>query len=370
VKKLLLLLLLVLIAGPPVAWKLQDDRKLAVTIVDASVRDEERSEHAGLVWLTEQMRVRKTSGSPLHLNDYYGFHPHADSEVTRLDTPVLDKTEFLYLADARGVWRSGLEAFEMMRSSDRDELLHSGFTDAEIRAIDEYARDGRLVLGEGLLFYATHGGDNGRKKLEEVFGVTWTGWVGGWFKNLNNVNELPFWVRGLYERRTQRIWPFAGPGVIFIHPERGEFVVLTPGVELRSPRPELVVNRRAQALEDGVESNIPLWGWFEVVETESPEQVFASIRLELTGAGEKALDDAGIPHSFPAVVGQWIERDTWYLAADLGHVPTWLGPAQVRWMPEIRAILAPYLESQVPGEHAFWRFYIPLLRNIIDSRAY
>jgi hypothetical protein len=370
VKKLLLLILLIVIAGPPIAWKLQGDRRLAVTIVDASVRTAKRSEHAGLVWLLEQTRIRKTGGRPYGLEDYFVYHPGAAEDVRRLDDEVLDKTELLYLADAQGVWRSGLEAFEMMRSSERDELIHSGFSASEIAAITRYIADGGRAVGEGLLFYARHGGENGRRRLEEAFGVKWTGWIGGWFKNLNNVNELPFWVRGLYERTAQRMWPYSGPGVLFIHPESGRFVVLTPGIELRSPRPELVINRRARALQEGVTGNVPLWGWFEVVEADDPEQIFASVRLDLTGAGENALDEARIPRSFPAVVAQWIDQDTYYLAADLSRVPTWLGPAQVRWMPEIRGRLAPYVEGQVAGEQAFWKFYIPFLRNLFEGRAY
>jgi hypothetical protein len=370
VKKLLLLVLLVLIAGPPIAWKLQNDRRLAVTILDASVQDAQRTEHAGLIWLMEQIRIRKTDGRPYLLDDYYGYHPGADEEVRPLDPDILEKTELLYIADGRGVWRSSLESFELMRNRDRDELVHSGFSAAEVNAITRYIGDGGRTVGEGLLFYARHGGENSRRRLEEAFGVTWTGWIGGWFKNLNNVNELPFWVRGLYERTTQKIWPYSGPGVLFIHPESGRFVFLSPGIELRSPRPELVINRRARALQEGVEGNIPIWGWFEVVEANDPEQIFASVRLDLTGAGENALDEARIPHSFPAVVARWIDQNTYYLAVDLSHVPTWLGPAQVRWMPEIRGQLAPWVETQVPGEHEFWKFYIPFLRNLLEERAY
>jgi hypothetical protein len=157
--------------------------------------------------------------------------------------------------------------------------------------------------------------------------------------------------------------------VILANPSQGKFIVLTPGIELRTPRPEIVITQRRGALDEGVENGVPIWGLFEVVEAIDPTTVHALIRLEVTGAGERALSDAGLPFIFPAVVAQWIDRNTYYLAADLGHVPTWLGPARIKWIPEIRGQLAGMLENSFPGEHAFWRFYIPFMRNLIEEQA-
>lgn len=369
-KKFLLLLLLAVIAGPPIAWKLEKDRQLNVTILDASVRDGARDGHAGLVWLLDQLRIRKPGDGYYTLDDYYGFFPERQDQVRRLQRGDLEDTELLYLADSRGVWRSGLEAFEMMRDTSRDQQLHSGFNRSEIDAILRYVNNGGHTVAEAFLFYAQHKGENTRRRLEEAFGVKWTGWIGGWFKELNNINEVPFWVRGLYERSQQRAWSYRGPGVILVNPAEGKFVVLAPGIELRSPRPELVISQRRGALSEGVQSRIPVWGWFEIVEARDPSQVQALIRLDVTGAGERALEEAGLSANFPAVVAQWIERSTYYLAVDLGRSSTWLGPAQIKWIPEMRAQIAPAVESQFPGEQAFWRFYVPFMRNVLEEYAY
>jgi len=369
VKKFLLLLVLAAIAGPPIAWKMQKDRKASVTIVDESVVDPAHSDHAGLVWLLDQDRVRRPSGTTYRVDDYYGYYPHREPDVRPLDPLALEETDLLYLADARGVWRSGLESFEMMRDFGRDQIVHSGFSDAEITAIEHYVHNGRLTVAEAFLFYAEHQGTNARRRLEDLFGVDWTGWIGGWFKELNDITEVPFWVRGMYERSQQQSWPFRGPGVLFIKPATGEFVVLSPGVELRSPRPEIIISQRRGALSEGVMSSLPLWGWFEVVEARDPATVHALIRLNLTGAGQKALEDIGLPFTFPGVVAQWVERETYYVAADFGNQITWLGPAQIKWIPDVRAQFSSAAEGQFPGEQAFWRFYMPFVRNLIEAVA-
>ncbi|MCK4772540.1 MAG: hypothetical protein KAT18_06425 [Candidatus Latescibacteria bacterium] len=370
-KKYLLFILLVLIVGPPVAWKLQKDRTGNITVMDASVTDEKRTHHAGLIWMTEHLKIRTTDLDAHDLNDYFGYFPASAERVRRLEAGALDDTDLLFITDARGVWRSGLERFGVMLDRDRDELLHSGFSRYEIDEVVDYINSGRTAVGEALLFYAEHeGGKRSSRRLAEAFGVEWTGWIGGWFKDLNNIRELPFWVRAMYERRSGQQWSYRGSGVIFLKPESGEFIVLTAGIELREPRPEIVISRRTDVLAEGVDTGVPLWGWFEVVEAGISGEVQAMIRLRLTGAGERVLEEKGLTPSFPAVVAQRIERKTYYLAADLSKVPTWLGPAKVKWMTGIRSQLSTLLEKAVAGERAFWCFYIPFVRNILNEAAY
>ena len=369
-KKFLLLILLALVIGPPIAWKLAKDRTVNLMILDASVRNDARTEHAGLIWLLDQLRIRKSNGEAYTVDDYFGFFPERQQQVLSFQRTDLEDTELLYIADSRGVWRSGLEAFEMMRDTARDQQLHSGFNAQEVESILRYVGRGGHTVAEAFLFYAAHKGEDARKRLEDAFGVRWTGWIGGWFKELNNIQEVPFWVRGLYERSQAQSWTYRGPGVILVNPGEGKFVVLTPNIELRNPRPELVVSQRRGALSEGIESRVPLWGWFEIVEARDPTQVHAAITLDVTGAGEKALSDHRLPTTFPAVVAQWIDRNTYYVAANLGYVPTWLGPAQIKWMTEIRGEISTTAEKQFPGEHAFWRFYVPFLRNVLNERAY
>ncbi len=363
-------MLIVLIAGPPVAWRLQKDRTATITIVDESVTDEKRSSHSGLVWMTDYMRIRTIDQNAYTLDDYFGYFPASDDNIRQFGAGALDNTDLLYLADAHGVWRSSLEKFGMMRDRDRDERLHSGLSLAELNEVLDYIESGRKAVGEALLLSAEHeGGRRSSRRLAEAFGVEWTGWIGGWFKNLNNIRELPYWVRAMHERKTGQQWSYRGPGVIFIKPETSDLIVLSPGIELREPRPEIVISRRADALAQGVYSGVPLWGWFEVVDVGVTGEVQAMIRLLLTGAGENALEEVGLPPSFPAVVVQRVERDTYYLAADLSRVPTWLGPSKARWIADIRGQIAPLLEKAVSGEQAFWRFYVPFVRNILNEVA-
>jgi len=370
-KKFLLLILLILVLAPPIAWKLADDRTVDMVIVDASVSDDKLKTHAGITWLTEQMRIRRRGGSPYRLNNYFGYFPGQTESVVRFEPEVLAGIDLLYLCDLRGVWQSSIEQFEVLRDTRRDALLHSGLNLREVDAVVEYVNSGRTVVAEAFLFYATHeGGDRSRRKLQEAFGVTWTGWIGGCFNDLSDVFKVSFWARAYYEREIGQAWNFTGPGIILIEPELRKVVVLKAGVELRETSPRLTLTRRDGALAEDVESGVPINGWFEIVEANRVEQIRAMIQLSLTGVGEGITRENRIPTAFPAIVSQWVDRNTYYLAADLGTIPTWLGPAQVRWMPEIRSSLSSIIEKEYPGEEAFWKFYIPFMRNVLNDLAY
>lgn len=349
---------------------MQVERTARFAIVDASVTSEMRKQHSGLIWVAEQERIRARGGDAHSVDEYFGYHPDSPEKVRRIQRDSFRDIDLVYMADLQGVWRSSLEKFELLRDRRTDELLHSGLSIREIDTIIEFIDSGKTIVGEAFLFYATYeGGVKSRNRLEEAFGVQWTGWIGGWFKDLNNILEVPFWVRAMYERATMENWSFQGEGVLLIKPAESKFVVLTPGVELRDPRPELVVTRRDRALGGGVRSGIPQWGWFEIVEAMNPEQIRALIRLTPTEIGERILEDNGLPPIFPAAVVQSGNLDVYYLAMDLSYVPTWLGPAHVKWMPELRGQLAPLLDPHFQGEVVFWQFYIPFVRNLLDTVA-
>jgi hypothetical protein len=370
-KKILLLLLLVLVLAPPIAWKLADDRTVDMVLVDASVIDEKAETHAGITWLTEQMRIRRRGERPYRLSTYYGYFPDRSESVVRFAPETLAEIDLLYLCDLHGVWRSDLEQFEILRNPRRDSRLHSGLSKSEVDAVVEFVESGRTVIAEAFFFHADHEeNDRSHRKLQETFAVEWTGWIGGSFHDLGNVLEVPFWARTYYEREIGENWEFDGPGIILMKPEDKKFLVLRPGLELREAAPKLSIIRRDDALTGNIESGVPLYGWFEIVEANRMEQVRAMIQLSLTGVGDGIMRENRIPTSIPAVVTQWINRSTYYLAADLGTIPNWLGPAQVKWMPEIRSGLAGIIEKHFPGEEAFWKFYIPFMRNVLDGLAY
>ncbi len=370
-KKILLLLFLAVILAPPVSWKLAKDKTVEMVIVDASVADDKVETHAGITWLTEQMRIRRREGYPYRLSTYFGHFPGQSEKIIRFRAETLTGIDLLYLCDLRGVWQSGTESFEILRNPHRDNLLHSGLSIEEVDAVVDYVKSGRTTVAEAFLFYASHeGGDVSRRKLQEAFGVKWTGWIGASFMDLSNMLDVPFWVRTFYERELSANWDFDGPGIILMEPQLKKFIVFKPGVELLEATPTLTITHRDKALGDDVESGVSLFSWFEIVEANRVDQIRAMIQLSLTDVGAAILRENRIPTSFPAVVAQWVDRTTWYVAADFGTAPSWLGPAQVGWMPEMRRGLSSALGKYYPGEEAFWKFYIPFMRNVLNELAY
>ena len=55
--------------------------------------------------------------------------------------------------------------------------------------------------------------------MEELFGVRWSRWIGRYFSELGNPEEVPQWMRDDYEREWNRPWLFTGPGWVLMQDE-------------------------------------------------------------------------------------------------------------------------------------------------------
>jgi hypothetical protein len=201
--------------------------------------------------------------------------------------------------------------------------------------------------------------------MERILGVRWTRWIGRFFAELSDEEEVPQWMRDNYEREWNRPWLFSGPGYVLLQDDT-HCEVLRVGPE--SERIGLTIERTRPVdpllakAHDGV--SYPYW--FDVVEPAADSEVLAWFQWHLTDEGSTRLLDRGLPQRFPAVVRRSHDSaPSFYFAGDFADNP----------MSDRRVPLAGYpglkrgIESikLAPSKDSFyWTFYFPMMTRLLD----
>lgn len=210
---LLILLLPFILHG---IWLLKPAVPLDLLLIDKTVSDQEKNEHASFTWLMNNIKVTKTVNKTLYtLDDYYGFFPQDSEKFTisdfeKLDTNELsnlsEKNQAIYITDSYGVYSN--EWYQHQQISERSNLIYGGLTDKELYVIEQMKKQQKLILAE-FNCIGSPTSKNIRKKFEELFRVHWTGWVGRYFDNLDPENtDIPRWLISNYKKQHQGKWPF------------------------------------------------------------------------------------------------------------------------------------------------------------------
>lgn len=348
---------------PYLAWYLIPAKPLALLIVDKTVPDDSDREHTGLMWALNHFRYTRTDGDQWHYDrDYAGFVPLPNGHYTIRPMPASARGyDLIYLADTYGVYIDDFERLNV--EGTHSPKIYGGVTDGEVASIVEGVNGGATLIGEFNTFASPTTGA-ARAGLEDLFGATWSGWIGRRFDDLTPGVEVPVWAVSDYARQYGQPWPFAGPGFLFVH-ESGRLVVLREGRETETDAATLVfAPGRADAYH--ARDRIPFHYWFDIVRPHPGTTVEASYHLALTDSGRVMLDRAGIPDRFPAILRRAGPRaPIYYFAGDFADnrfVPWWTryrgAAATAKWMPET---------LQSVSNLFYWRAYVPLLETILDQ---
>ncbi len=348
-------LLIVSFLAMPVAWLLKPSHDLRVQIVDKTVPLTNYREHARLMWLLSQGKVKPPSGRLLwnKTRDYIGYDP-VTAENTEIADKDLENKDLLYIADTYGIYsldyavaRNPVEHLEL------NPKIYGGLTASEIAVIERFVRAGGRLIAEFNSFASPTGGDV-RRRMEKLLHLRWTGWVGRWQADLADHREIAEGIRRRWEAQFQRTWDLVGPGLIFVH-DSGRVLVLREGLEVARDNPMYL--RFHEAV-------LPYHYWFDVVIAERPEDVKATYTIEATEAGKKLLSHFGIPEVFPAVMHD-DEFKYGYFSGDFADQetsldPPWLGGITTvrRWMASAGLIH--------DDMRLTWQVYVPSMEKMLE----
>lgn len=361
-------------------WYYLPSRELPVLVVDKTVPETDYREHIGLFWLLEQYRY--TSGGRFldGTRDYLGYHPPVRGREEKKETlgpGDLAGKGFLYLADAYGIYDYAQEYREyedrLPREHQPVSLLYGGLDAGEVEAISAFARQGQVTLvGEFNIFsYPTYLDPGASTRLQDLFGVKHTGWTGKYYSDLG---EAAFILKELYQVIYGTEYDFRGEGLLLVRDDfpawewYPDILVLTAR-DMVSPFPRVYAGEHVYT-EGVTERGVPYHYWLEILEPQPGAEVFASFHLELREEGQEKLAAKGLPGVFPAAVRYRPpgEGERVYFAGDFVDqvVPGWAS----RLAGSAGLLKAASYLPGMPGEFVFfWRWYSPVMQNILGEAA-
>jgi hypothetical protein len=355
-----------LLLSPWLAWLVQPVRPLAVLVVDKTVPVANDREHKGLMWVLNHFRfVDPAIGAPFRYDrDYAGFFPQPNHQYAIKPVPSASRPlDLVYFADTYGVFSA--DFFGGDARGTRSRLLYGGLQRGELDAATSALRPGGILIAEFNAFADPTAAPE-RAHMTEVLGVSWSGWSGRFYQDLDRKVEVPPWLVQNYEAQVRRPWEFTGPGFAFVHEDDRVFVLAqSRDVERSGLR---LVLADSVARRYGVSNRVPYFYWFDIVSPREGTLVEAEYEFQLRPPGRAALDSAGIPARFPAILHRRDPAfDRYYFAGDFADNDDVPRAFRLRGWDRLERLL-----SWTKGESAalfYWGVYVPMMRRLLDAAA-
>lgn len=356
---------------PFARYEFRSARHVQLCVLDKTVPFRNWFEHRSLYWLLLHLNVVKADGTNYVLErDYLGAYPppvpgDPPQRTRDLASPDVAAANLVYLADTYGVYRDDLKSKEKMQAAlERSPKIYGGLTEDEAKAAASAPDAGKTLVAE----FNTLGsptGSSARTTLENALGVHWTRWIGRYFARLEDVGEVPQWMRDDYVREWNKPWRFEGPGYVLMQDDE-HCEVLRVGSEADSIGLTIERERPIDPHLDGAADQVPYPYWFDVVTDTPGTRRLASFVWHLTAEGKERLRVRGLPKCFPAVTRRAAagEGVAWYFAGDFAD-----NPMDARPIPFVGYLgFRHWIEGLklAPSETAFyWRFYVPMMQAIL-----
>ena len=252
---LLLLFLFVLLctSGPYLLWFVQPYRDLPLLIVDKTVPNHTYREHDALIWSLNHYKIKAAHNDNIwnKKTDYTGFYPAPEPDFSvknpgkgiPLNATAVKGKQLVFVTDSYGIYSQDirdavnyekrlaaenlptqdLSDVAPLESPDYSEKIYGGMQASEVNVLENYAAKGGHLIGEFNLFASPTRG-NERERLEKLFGLSWSGWTGRFFLELENKEEVPAWARRNYKNQYGEDWAFEDKGVGVFFAGAGYFV--------------------------------------------------------------------------------------------------------------------------------------------------
>jgi len=372
-----LLIFAAFIVVPWLFWLQAVELPLNITVVDKTVPFKDRREHKALFWLFTQNKFID-SEQPAdkrwydYREDYIGFQPIKPPDVhkeTQISIPLLQNRDVLYFADTYGVYTLDYRQFPGdIAATKHSGIIFGGLNDQDMEAVEWFAGQGRTIIGEFNTF-ASPTAEQVRARMENVFGVKWTGWIGRYFVDFADEKDVPYWLFKLYKEKAGKEWDFKGSGYMLCRAELSDFIILQAKQDLL-PKGLTFDPGEPYETDDvmqGVKSSTFVY-WFDVVTTQPGSEVLATYNWRLTPAGREKLAERGLPLSMPAVTRKPGKYTAYYMSGEFLDFNKSMGQPNSR--------LTMYINRSFYGKpvagsagYPFWHSGYPLITNILRRES-
>jgi hypothetical protein len=375
------LLLTIIVAAfvmvPWLFWLRAPELPLKITVVDKTVPFKDRREHKALFWLLTQNKFIDTD-KPVdkrwydYRTDYVGFQPinmPNEHKETLLSNSLLMNTDVLYFADTYGVYTLDYRQFPGdIAATKHSGIIFGGVTDEEVAATEWFAAQGRTIIGEFNTF-ASPTAVQIRTRMENVFGVKWTGWIGRYFVDFSDKKDVPYWLYQLYQDQAGKAWDLKGSGYMLCREEQNDFIILQADKDVL-PKGQMFEPNGVYETGDvmqGVRPSTFVY-WFDVVTPQPGTDVLATYEWHLTPEGRAKLAQKGLPLSMPAILRKQSSYTAYYMAGEFIDFDKAMGQPNTRLTMYINRS---FYDQAVPGStgYPFWHSGYPLISNILRRES-
>lgn len=349
---------------PFLYWKTIEPIPINVWIVDKTVPLPDYREHKGLMWVLNHHKfINNASGTTFsYETDYYGFFPNSSGDYLIKEVPTkVEKPELIYLTDAYGVYKDDYLTDNIQGT--RSELIYGGLIKEEIESVKANLGNGNTIIGEFNIAAPPTNAEN-REELEGIFGLSWTGWSGRYFRDLAKNIEVPVWMVEDYEKQNGVQWDYRGSGIVLISDDE-KIYVLEKGKHIRNNELNIVFENK-YVEEFGIEGNVPYEYWFEFTSAEPGREILAQYKLDVTDEGQKILTQLGLSSVFPAVIRyKNTQYTSYYFAGDFADANV----TNIWWnyygFDKFRNIVS--LGNRNDNSRFYWKYFVPLIGKIVED---
>ena len=348
-----------------VFWYLMPKRKLTVAVLDKTVPataadswsylgdvSNNYRKHIGLYWLMDYLKIvnPETGKYYDHTKDYYG--PMLDSanritsskSLTDMDTVP----DLLYLSDSYGV-----EIYD-----DR------GITEDEMNAVSLCHSSGSVVIGEQDIL--TTGTDAKVKgELENLFGISSTGWVGRYIYDLQDLTDVPYWAPDMWRAKYGQEWNCAGAGILLVSGD-GDILVLEEKTDFQSKN-LLKISVTDEYKKEFGRHSLNYYNWFELIEADNATEVIATYEFNVNSTGAEELAAVSDTTTFAAVTryAREGEAPAYYFAGDFNDYTTKRQISNFMFADKFFQLLSFDRDGDVTN--FYWNFYEPIMKKILKD---
>jgi len=365
-------ILFLALLGSWLFWYIKPQKPLNIYILDKTVPTVERLEHKSLIWALNHNKFTKPGGSLYDVNkDYYGFFPlntksqefdFKSLRIHEVQDAALDY-DALYYADTYGVYYNEWYN-EKNINSDISPKVYGGLNQNDFLLLKEMKELNKLIITEFNLYNAPTSGLI-REKVEDLFGINWSGWTGKYFPSLDTTSAdyIPQWIIQLYMKQNNNQWPFKNAGVVLVH-KFGTIAVLENGTHLTEEIP-FIISKTETIEKYNVPEKIYYPNWFDVTFSGERNEVLANFNLKVKPKGDSLLRSYNIRPVFPAVIEHEEDYRFYYFGGNFAANAVNNNTLYFEGYPEIMAMIT---RNNYKSTKKFYReFYYPLLSKILDD---
>jgi hypothetical protein len=370
VKRLFYILIIVLFSLPVFGfctWLFKAKSSANIVVIDKTSHAPNYSEHKTLFWCLNHNKVISNRHKTYdYSEDYFGLHKNNRNEFETKDlsqfsirdiNSIVDSVDIAFLLDTYGKYR--YDSIE-----NRNVLVYGGTNRYDLYFLEQMEKRDKFVFAEYNVF-ASPTNYKISSKLEDFFGVKWTGWVGRYYYSLDkSVNvDLPDYVPSLYEKQYNKAYDFKNGGIILLNKD-GRIIVLENKNDLNTGIPKIISNYNGMLFFE-LPENIDYPFWFSINEKLTNTSCLAKMEFDTTKTGNKLLQKNGLKNSFPIIFTNSMNYEKLYLSLDfsdcnIGYYTSYI--ANIEYFKEA------FYNKNNPHDRNrfFWNFYQPFMKNYLN----